>query len=114
MVKADNVGDQIICVILNIKLFVMKKIIIIFLTMVLEGLSFGTHAQIVASVSPTAAVNTLLGTGVTVSNVTFTGSASEQLCQFTNGLGEIGIDQGIALTTGHYNFITTTNTSNVG
>lgn len=67
----------------------------------------------VTGITPSAAANLLLGTGVTISGVSFTGS-TQQLAEFNYGSSEIGINHGIALTTGQYNFITGNNTSDVG
>jgi hypothetical protein len=50
--------------------------------------------------TPTQLVNNLLGTGVTVSNVKFTG-APVAAGTFTGGTGIIGFESGIVLSTGH-------------
>src|SRR5690606_19871501 len=64
-------------------------------------------------VSPTDAVNNLIGTGITVSNISFTGD-SKQLARFNDGLDKIGFETGVAITTGKAAFAGTNQTSDVG
>lgn len=52
-----------------------------------------------ANNAPTALVNALLGTGVTASNISFKG-LPRSAGFFTGGLGTIGFDQGVVLSTG--------------
>jgi hypothetical protein len=51
------------------------------------------------AVTPTTLVNSLLGNGVTASNITFTG-APVSAGTFTGGTGIVGIESGIVLSTG--------------
>ena len=52
--------------------------------------------------TPTQLVqNVLIGSGVTVSNITFTGDSTVAICAFSNGDGtNLGLDEGIILSTG--------------
>lgn len=67
------------------------------------SLLFGTSsfAQITVdnTVTPVQAVNTLIGAGVTVSNITFTGNTN-QLGTFDGSASNIGLPNGILLSTG--------------
>ncbi len=65
-------------------------------------LPFGAHAQLVTTggMSPTALVeNVLLGGGITVTNVTFTGS-NNAIARFNGAGTNIGLAGGIIITTG--------------
>jgi len=77
-------------------------------------LAFPQGAQAISTVVETDAadlVNALLGSGVTVSNLSLTGG-SVSSGTFTGGVASgIGIDSGIVLTSGNVNLIDSTNTS---
>ena len=65
--------------------------------------SFGVNAQIAVNAAPTAAqlvTNTLIGNGVSVSNITFVGQASQK-GSFTAGTSNIGMPNGIVLSSGN-------------
>lgn len=73
-------------------------------TLILLLFSFGAQAQLVTSnMTPGDLVqNVLVGTGVTVSNVNYTGSA-QSLGYFDGSNTNIGLDEGVILTTGTIN-----------
>jgi gliding motility-associated-like protein len=74
----------------------------LFLTLVALAMHFTTWSQLItnASLSPQGLVqNVLLGSGVTVSNVTYNGSPGA-IGQFTANNTNLGISQGIVMTTG--------------
>ena len=77
----------------------MKQLFVIFLI-----LSFGASAQLVTTnMTPGNLVqNVLAGTGVTISNVNYTGS-SQSLGYFNGTNTNIGLDEGVLLTTGTIN-----------
>ncbi|MGB0933030.1 MAG: choice-of-anchor L domain-containing protein [Lishizhenia sp.] len=77
----------------------MKHLFVIFLLF-----SFGVSAQLVTSnMTPGNLVqNVLAGTGVTISNVNYTGS-SQSLGYFDGSNTNIGLDEGVILTTGTIN-----------
>jgi gliding motility-associated-like protein len=74
----------------------------LFLTLVALAMHFTTWSQLItnSSLSPQGLVqNVLLGSGVTVSNVTYNGSPGA-IGQFTANNTNLGISQGIVMTTG--------------
>lgn len=78
---------------------IFKTFLIISLS-VLTGLN--AFSQISVNATPTAAqlvTNTLIGNGVSVSNITFTGQASQK-GSFTAGTSNIGLPSGIVLSSG--------------
>jgi hypothetical protein len=65
------------------------------------------HASPVVSASNngTALANALAGSGITVSNVVYSGATSTASGTFTNGAATVGFDSGVVLTTGSVNNI---------
>ena len=64
--------------------------------------------------TPTNLINQVfLGDGVTVTNVTFTGS-NTAVGAFNNGLNTVGIEEGIVMTTGNVTLLNTTTNNNSG
>ncbi len=60
------------------------------------------HASpvVTASNSGTALANAIGGSGITISNVTYSGASNDASGTFTNGAATVGFDQGVVLTTG--------------
>lgn len=64
--------------------------------------------------TPTNLINQVfLGNGVTVTNVTYTGS-NAAVGAFNNGLGVVGIEEGIVMTTGNVTLLNTPTNNNSG
>ncbi len=80
----------------------MSKIKFLFLSALLSSWVTGANAQITVDDTPTAAdlvINTLMGNGVAVSNITFVGQNSQK-GEFSAGSSNIGLASGIMLSTG--------------
>ncbi len=68
--------------------------------LVIESNGGLTTADLNSGLSPTDVVNALLGTGVTISNVTFSG-ANHAAGTFAGGTGIIGFESGVVLSSGN-------------
>jgi len=80
------------------------------LTLLLAIIANFTQAQLtINNVSATVAANYFVGSGVTISNATFTGDPT-QLAEFSNGSSYFNFNQGIILTTGQAIYATQPNT----
>ncbi len=97
----------------------MRKYKLYFITVWLVG-SITAYSQIVPSmnsspVSPGGASSTLnsFGSGITISNVTFTGD-NNQLGTFSTSNGNFPISNGVCLTTGNSSFVNSANSSGTG
>lgn len=87
----------------------MKKYILIFIAVVI--LCIKAFPQlIVGNISATTAANGLVGSGVTISNASFSGSPL-QLAAFIGGSTYFSFNSGVLLTTGEATYATTPNTS---
>ncbi len=84
---------------MKLKIITYISIIIVYIL-----ITFDSYAQLNVSTGNTAnyyVQNVLLGSGVSVSNITFTGN-SEQIGEFSNGnTTTLGLDRGIVLSTGN-------------
>ncbi|PWL24502.1 MAG: hypothetical protein DCO96_13560 [Fluviicola sp. XM-24bin1] len=77
----------------------LRTVTLLFLTV----LSFTGYSQIIIDNTPTPAqlvTNTLVGPGITTSNITFNGSAI-QIGRFYENTSNIGLDSGIVITSGN-------------
>jgi len=89
----------------------MKKAIILILASIGFSGVANANLMVVDTNNGTTLTNNILGSGVTVSNISVIGN-SNQSGTFTNGLtGGIGIDEGIVLTTGTAQTAASDNTS---
>ena len=72
------------------------------------------HASpvVTASTDGTALANAIVGSGITVSNVVYSGASGTASGAFTNGAATVGFDQGVVLTTGTVGCIAGPNNTN--
>lgn len=77
-------------------------IIALFCVFLLINPAYGQELQVTSDITPEEMVEILIGSGVSYNNVQFTGADSSR-GSFSGGPGNIGLGNGIILTSGHVN-----------
>jgi gliding motility-associated-like protein len=87
----------------NFKLHEMKKIYILFGIIFLISANVFGQLTVTPGVPPLTLVNTILGSGVTISNISYTGAPAASGTFSCAGGCNVGFPSGILLTSGHAN-----------